>query len=149
VAEEYAITINSIIDKFRNYSPKKIVIITDACYSGYTREGKLLTQKARPVVLVEDRIDLPENGLYASATGPKGKSYSDDEIKHGIFTYFLAKGLLFGDENRDKKIEKKELKKYLKEAEKYAHKKGYDDQKPQLIGKLPVVIELPDTNAKH
>ena len=38
------------------------------------------------------------------------------------------------------------LQKYLKKAEEYAHKKGYDVQKPQLIGILPVVIELPNTN---
>ena len=140
------IDMNTIIRKFMQYKPKKIVIITDACYSGYSKEGEKISSGVRPVVLVENKINLPKNGLYASATGPKGKSYSDDELKHGIFTYFLAQGLLFGDENKDKKIEKEELQKYLKKAEEYAHKKGYDDQKPQLIGKLPVVIELPNNS---
>ncbi|MCD6490505.1 MAG: hypothetical protein J7K20_07250 [Thermodesulfobacterium sp.] len=40
-------------------------------------------------------------------------------LRHGIFTYYVAKGLLEGGMNKDGAVEVSELKNYLDEAKNY------------------------------
>jgi len=86
-------------------------------------------------------LEIPKNGLYISATGGKGKSYSDPQLQHGIFTYYLAKAMLEGDKNKDGTIETSELKPYLEKVKERAQSLGYTDQNPTLLGNLKEVIE--------
>jgi len=80
--------------------------------------------------------------VFASATNKEGKSYSDKKLKHGIFTYYLAKGLLEGDKNHDGVIEAEELKEFIEETKRHAMKLEYSDQKPVLDASMEEIISL-------
>ncbi len=58
----------------------------------------------------------PVGDVFSVATSKHGKSYSDKKLRHGIFTYYVAKGLLEEDKNKDGAVEVSELKSYLDEA---------------------------------
>jgi WD40 repeat protein len=132
--EDSLISLAWIADEFKKASPARVVIFTDACYSGYDREGRFMVAGARPGILKRKSLSLPRNFIYSAATDENGKSYSDSRIKHGIFTYFLAKGLLKGDLNQDGKIEAGELKRFFADAQNYARKLGFRDQRPVIKG---------------
>ncbi len=127
---EYLISLSWIAEEFKKAGAKKVVILADACYSGYSREGQSILSKARPAILELKRFIVGD--VFSAATSKDGKSYSDKKLRHGIFTYYLAKGLLEGDKNKDGAVEVSELKSYLDEAKRHARRLGYSDQKPVI-----------------
>ena len=132
LAEATLISFQSIMDELKRAGAKKVILLADACYSGYSKGGEALAYGYRPALFMAGRITPPPGGLYASAT-QEGKSYTDDQLRHGIFTYFVGEALLKGDLNGDGKIEVNELKRYLEKAREYAVQKGYLDQKPLIV----------------
>jgi len=127
---EYLISLSWIAEEFKKAGAKKVIVLADACYSGYNREGKNLVSEARPAFLQFKKFIVGD--IFSAATSNDGKSYSDKNLRHGIFTYYVAKGLLEGDMDRDGAIEVSELKNYLDEARRHAKRLGYSDQKPVL-----------------
>ncbi|RLB09987.1 MAG: hypothetical protein DRG27_03795, partial [Deltaproteobacteria bacterium] len=127
---EYLISISWITEEFKKAGAKKVIVLTDACYSGYNREGESLLKEARPAFLQFKKFIVGE--IFLAATSEDGKSYSDKNLRHGIFTYYVAKGLLEGDMDRDGAVEIGELKSYLDEIKRHARRLGYSDQKPVL-----------------
>jgi WD40 repeat protein len=102
--DDSLIPIDAIINQLSAGSPKKVIIITDSCFSGTDREGRSLIASARPIFNVPKRIKLPQNYLLLTATDSRGKSYSDKSLRHGIFTYYTAlalTGAAFTDDNID------------------------------------------------
>jgi uncharacterized caspase-like protein len=138
VKTEYLVSLAWIVNKFKEGGARKVVVFADACYSGYNKEGKMLVAGARPVVFLIKKFSVGD--VFASATSKEGKSYSDKRLKHGIFTYYLAKGLLEGDKNHDGVIEAEELKEYMEKAKRHAMKLGYSDQEPVFEAMTKVVV---------
>ena len=71
---------------------------------------------SRPVKIVADEQEgIPENFTIFSASKLDQISSGLKEAKHGIFSYYLMKGLEGkADENKDKQITNREMIAYLK-----------------------------------
>ncbi|MBN2071142.1 MAG: caspase family protein [Candidatus Krumholzibacteriota bacterium] len=93
-----------------------VTILLDACFSGQSREKELLLAGSRPAVIeLHKRNDSYNNvTVMAAASGMEISSYYPEQ-SHGIFTYFLLKGLQgLADSNGDNSITVGELFNYIK-----------------------------------
>ena len=97
------------------FKPKSVTMFFDTCYSGQSREEKTLLASARPIRVVADEQDgIPNNFTIFSASQLNQISSGLNEAQHGIFSYFLMKGLEGNaDTNKDKKITNGELLAYM------------------------------------
>jgi len=144
----YASTAYSLEDVYRNLSrsgAKSVTIFLDACFSGVSREKEALLADARPLRVRPGSPETYENiTVFAASTGEEISS-SYREKKHGLFTYYLLKGLQgYADRNKDKKIRAEELFNYIREN--VRKEAGFMDreQSPQLLGgkKERLIIRL-------
>jgi|GEM_PF-2183495 len=98
---------------------RHVFVFLDACFSGYASRSEdrdLILPGTRPgVIKVRDSILASDNLIVFGASKPDQVSNAYREKQHGLFTYFLLKGL-WGDETKDKKgvIRVKNLDKYIK-----------------------------------
>ena len=93
-----------------------VTIFLDACFTGQTREENLLVADARPITIVPIVGSVSDSMSILTATSSSQTSGAIKEQKHGLFTYFLLKGLR-GDADTDenKKLTLFELSKYIKQ----------------------------------
>ena len=104
-----------MFDLINKVNPKSVTMFFDTCYSGQTRSEQMLIAGLRPVRIVADEQDTPNNFTIFTASNYDQTSGSINEAEHGIFSYYLMKGLEGkADENSDKKITNGELISYLK-----------------------------------
>ena len=90
-----------------------ITVFLDSCYSGLSRDGDALVS-ARPVMLKETEATFPANFHVFSAASSNQVSRPLDEKKHGLFSYFLMKGLEGkANTDRDDKLTTAELHQYV------------------------------------
>jgi len=115
--------------------PKSVTVFMDACYSGQARSGETLIASARPVVLKSDKKLFPDNFTVIAASQSDQISSSSPDLKHGIFSYYLMKGMEGeADANKDGRITLGEMQAYL--VENVGRQAGMMSRKqePQLIG---------------
>jgi TPR repeat protein len=115
--------------------PKSVTIFIDACYSGQARSGEALIANARPVKLRAEKKLFPDHFTVISASQSDQISSSSSDLKHGIFSYYLMKGMEGdADVNKDGKITLGEMQVYL--VENVGRQAGMMSRKqePQLIG---------------
>jgi hypothetical protein len=115
--------------------PKSVTIFMDACYSGQARGGETLIASARPLALKAQTTIFPSSFTVFSASQSDQISSSSPDLKHGIFSYYLMKGMEGdADANKDGKITLGEMQGYL--AENVGRQAGMMNRKqePQLIG---------------
>ncbi|MDP3110592.1 MAG: ankyrin repeat domain-containing protein [Thermodesulfovibrionales bacterium] len=114
---------------------KEIIVALDSCFSG--AGGKSVIAKgARPLVMnLEQDIKLSKNMIVMSASSGDQISSTYDEKGHGLFTYFMLKGIKNEDVTRqDGSIKMDDLFSYLKpQVERIARKQYNNEQTPQLI----------------
>ena len=136
-----AITRSEIIKLIQKVEPKTVTMFFDTCYSGQTRDEQMLVSDLRSIIIEADKQDTPDNFTIFSASGSKQVSGSIKEAKHGIFSYFLMKGLEGkADSNNDKQITNGELIAFLKtEVSKEASTQNRE-QAPMLVGDSNQVI---------
>ena len=112
--EDTAITRNEIIKILQKTNPKTVTMFFDTCYSGQTRNEETLIASLRPVRIVADEQAIPDNFTIFTASANDQTSGSIEEAKHGMFSYFLMKGMEGeADENEDNKISNGELISYI------------------------------------
>ncbi len=115
--------------------PKSVTIFMDACYSGQARSGEALVANARPVTLRADKKLFPDSFTVITASQADQISSSSPDLKHGIFSYYLMKGMEGdADANKDGKITLGEMQAYL--VENVGRQAGMMSRKqePQLVG---------------
>jgi hypothetical protein len=115
--------------------PKSVTIFMDACYSGQARNGETLVASARPIVPKVNKKLFPDNFTVITASQADQWSSSSPELKHGIFSYYLMKGMEGeADANKDGRITLGEMQAYL--VENVGRQAGMMSRKqePQLIG---------------
>ena len=114
--EDTAISRVELISLINKVSPRSVTMFFDTCYSGQTRDERMLVASLRPIRIVADEQDTPTNFTIFTASNYDQTSGSIEEAKHGMFSYYLMKGLEGkADENEDKKITNGELIAYLKD----------------------------------
>lgn len=120
--------------------PRNVTIFLDACYTGKARSGEVLMADAnyRPLVPRANEDGLPDN--FTLITASSGDEFSGplEEAKHGLFSYFLMKGMEGdADSNQDNQITSGELHEYVKEN---VLRQSADKQTPELQGDADRVL---------
>ena len=141
VIDDTAIPFSKINAAIQIAKPKSVTVILDACYSGQARSGETLVANARPVAMkIETRL-FPENFTVIVASQNDQISSSNPDFKHGIFSYYLMKGMEGdADANRDGKITLGEMQIYLTENVGRQAAMMSRKQEPQLIGDVNRVL---------
>ena len=139
--EDTAISRLEIIKLIKKTNPKSVTMFFDTCYSGQTRDEKTLVAGLRPLRIVANEQDTPDNFTIFTASGYDQTSGSIEGAKHGMFSYHLMKGLEGkADKNEDKKITNGELIAYLKTN---VNKEAFiqnREQNPMMSGKQNQVL---------
>jgi hypothetical protein len=105
---------NEIVAALSAAKPKSVTMFIDACYSGQTRGGDVLVANAKPLSLKSDTNAYPPNFTVITASANDQISSSSSELKHGIFSFYLMKGMEGeADTNKDGKITVGEMQDYL------------------------------------
>ena len=95
-------------------NPKSVTVFLDTCYSGTTRGTDMLIA-SRPITIRALEQSIPNNFTVFSAAAGDQTSKPLEEAKHGMFSYFLKKGMEGdADVNADHEIIAQELHNYIK-----------------------------------
>jgi len=73
---------------------RKLTVVLDSCFSGGTNTGQWLIKGASPALISvkNPTIDQPNTTILSSAASDQISSWYDD-MKHGLFTYFLLRAI--------------------------------------------------------
>jgi uncharacterized caspase-like protein len=112
---------------------KEVIVALDSCFSGAGGRS-VLAEGARPLVMnLQKASALPKNMTVLAAAAGDQISSTYREKGHGLFTYFMLKGIkdVIG---RDGSIAIGDLFGYLKpQVERIARKQYNHEQSPQWI----------------
>lgn len=129
-------SLKRLYDQLGKLPAKDIVVMLDSCFAG-TGERSVIAKGTRPVVInVENPLLAGEKMVVLTAGTGAQTSSTYHQKSHGLFTYFLLKGLQgAADMNQDSKINLPELYAYLKpQVQGVARREFNNDQVPQLLG---------------
>jgi hypothetical protein len=133
--EETAIAQSKINAAIQAAKPKSVTIFLDSCYSGVGRTGATLLASARPIAIKSTAQAFPAEFTVISASTAEQISSSSNELKHGIFSYYLMRGMEGdADTNKDGKITAGEMHTYLTENVAKQASLANRVQQPQLSG---------------
>jgi len=133
--DKSAVSQKEIVTALQTSQPKSVTMFIDSCYSGQARTGEALLADARPVSLKAKEAIFPPEFVVLTASAPDQISSSSSDLKHGIFSFYLMKGMEGeADENKDGKITIGELQNYLSETVARQAMGLNRKQQPQLIG---------------
>jgi uncharacterized caspase-like protein len=120
---------------------KNIVVVLDACFVGQDRESNAFLADARSIGIKPKEVSPGDKIIVLSAASTDQVSSGWPEKKHGLFTYYMMKGLQgAADKNQDKRITIGELGEYT--TEKVVKQSGFIDrrQTPKLQAGNPDLI---------
>ncbi len=109
-----AILRDELFSDIASANPRSVTVFLDTCYSGSTRGSEMLIA-ARPILLKAKESAVPEGFTVFTAAAGDETAKPLEEAKHGMFSYFLMKGMEGdADTNGDKQITAGELHAYVK-----------------------------------
>ena len=101
--EETGVEISALYNTFSNLELESVTVFLDACFSGANRQvddkPEMLLADARPVFLETEVTKNDKINIFAASQGNQVSSAWPDK-KHGLFSYFLMKGMK-GDADTD------------------------------------------------
>lgn len=115
---------------------KEIVVALDSCFSGAGGRS-VIAKGSKPLVMdLQNNMVLSKNMTVLTASAGDQTSSTYDEQGHGLFTYFMLKGIKNEDVVRqDGSIKIDDLFSYIKpQVERIARKQYNNEQTPQLTG---------------
>jgi hypothetical protein len=114
---------------------KDITVVLDSCFSGAGGRS-VLAKGAKPLVMTINMPTMRKNISVMTASSGEQISSTYDEKDHGLFTYFMLKGIKNEDViKQDGSIKMDDLFGYIKpQVERIARKQYNNEQTPQLIG---------------
>ena len=133
---ETGYSLKRMYDSLGKLPAKEIVVALDSCFSG-TGGRSVMAKGMRPLVMnIQSNLVLSKNITVLSASSGDQASSAYDEKGHGLFTYFLLKGIKNEDVIKpDGSIKMHDLFGYIKpQVERIARKQYNNEQTPQLIG---------------
>ena len=129
--DDTAILRDRLFADLKATNPKSVTVFLDTCYSGETRNEEMLIA-GRPIVIRAKEQSIPNGFTLFSAASNEQISRPLEEAKHGMFSYFLMKGMEGdADINADNKITAQELHNYVK---KNVTQQSSGSQTPELQG---------------
>jgi len=138
--ENTALLRDELFKDIKQSKPRSVTVFLDTCYSGVTRNEEMLIA-GRPIVIKAKEQAIPDGFTLFSAASNEQISRPLEEAKHGMFSYFLMKGMEGdSDTNNDNKITAQELHNYVKEN---VTQQSSGLQTPELQGdKEKVLVEF-------
>ena len=131
VVASTAVSRSELFSDIAKTGAASVTVFLDSCYSGISRNGESLVS-ARPVVLKQTEIPFPRNFHVFSAADASQISRPLNEKKHGLFSYFLMKGLEGeANKNGDDVLTASELHEFV--SSKVGRYSGLE-QSPQFTG---------------
>ena len=138
-----AVAQKELVAALQAAKPKSVTMFIDSCYSGQTRGGEVLLAGVRPLVLKADEQAYPASFTVISAAANDQLSSASPELKHGIFSYYLMKGMEGeADQNRDGQITFGEMQTYLADKVSRQAMGMNRKQEPQFVGDPSRVLLL-------
>jgi len=111
--EETSLFRNELFSVIAEAHPKSASIFLDTCYSGISRTDEVLVD-SRGITITPKTQSIPIEFTVFSAASGLQISGGLDEAKHGLFSYYLMKGMEGpADANSDKQITTGELHAYV------------------------------------
>lgn len=129
-------SLKRVYDALGKLPAKEVIIALDSCFSGAGGRS-VIAKGSRPLVMnLQSNVVLPKNMTVLSASAGDQTSSTYDEKGHGLFTYFMLKGIKNEDVvKQDGSIKMDDLFSYIKpQVERIARKQFNNEQTPQLIG---------------
>lgn len=124
---------------------KRAFVFLDSCFSGAASRGdKMLIAGARPIIIQVENMALLSGKVIAITSSSGGEiSNSYPEKEHGLFTYFLLRGLRGeADIDNNGSINLEELYGYVREnVNKHSRRKGIE-QTPEISPSLNIVKDI-------
>mgnify|MGYP006412035549 FL=1 len=106
--------VNQIYTSLAGFDANSITIYIDACFSGISRDNEMLVEGMRPISIeIENSFYFQDNVTISTASTGTQYSSSYPEKAHGLFTYYLLKGLQGEANNNDNILTVGELHKYM------------------------------------
>ena len=87
-----ALPMSDIARIFSRIQSERLIFIADACYSGARTIG-IPGMRATISESFINRISTGKGRVIITASGANEISVEDDDLKHGVFTYYLLEGL--------------------------------------------------------
>ena len=113
--ERTAISRDEVFREVSSVNPRSVTVFLDTCYSGDTR-GETRLIAGRPLSIKLQEQSLPAGFTVLTAAGGDQIAKPLKEAQHGLFSYFLMKGMEGGaDSNSDNQITARELHTYVRE----------------------------------
>ena len=130
--EDSAIQRKELFADIQATKPRSVTVFLDTCYSGGTRNEETLVASLRPIIITAKQQSIPSNFTVLSAAKGNQTSQSLEEVKHGLFSYYMMLGMEGGaDLNADKKITARELHEYVVDK---VERQSQFRQTPELQG---------------
>ena len=133
--DETGYSLKRMYDALGKLPAKEIIVALDSCFSGAGGRS-VIAKGARPLVMnLQSNMALSKNMTVLSASSGDQISSTYDEKGHGLFTYFMLKGIKNEDViKQDGSIKMDDLFGYIKpQVERIARKQFNNEQTPQLI----------------
>lgn len=137
---------------FARLQAERVVFLVDTCFSGATGGrtfSKQLTRSGHLSTQFLDRLAHSRGRVIITAAGPNELALELPDLGHGVFTYYLLKGME-GEADRDKDgiVTVSELYEYLEnKVSEHARKSG-GRQRPIMKGEVEGTMPLIQIKAK-
>ena len=110
-----SISRNELFSDIAAANPRSVTVFLDTCYSGTTRGTDMLVA-SRPIAIRAKQQNIPDGFTVFTAAGGDQTAKPLEEAKHGMFSYFLMKGMEGdADSNGDNQITAAELHEYVEQ----------------------------------
>ena len=132
---ETGYSIARLYESLGKLKAKEITVVLDSCFSGAGGRS-VLAKGAKPLVMTINMPTIQKNISVMTASSGDQISSAYEEKGHGLFTYFLLKGIKTEDViKQDGSIKTDDLFDYIKpQVERIARKQFNNEQTPQLMG---------------
>lgn len=123
-----------LYEKLAALPAKSVTVFLDSCFSG---GGRSIAMRGRPIVITSDNISMNSGKLTILAAASANQISSDlERARHGLFTYFLLKGMRGeADTSRDGWVDLYELSSFVKtNVNSTAVSELNREQNPVLLG---------------
>ena len=135
--ERTAISRKQLFNDIAAANPRSVTVFLDTCYSGTTRGTETLIA-SRPIAIKAKQQDIPEGFTVMTAAAGDQTAKPLEEAKHGMFSYFLMKGMEGdADANQDNQITAGELHAYVQQN---VIQQSSGSQTPELQGDADRVL---------
>jgi len=130
--------VDRLLAALKKVPAKNCIVALDACYVGLLPPGE------RPIVIIKKRPQdsVGKRLVLLTASAPKQRSQSYMDKQHGLFTYFMLKGMQGGaDTNGDGKVHMSELYPFIHDGvQRQAHRMN-KEQNPMIVPALEEIKE--------